>query len=148
MLTTASSGVASSKQKPAANTQYQFVYHGTATHAASTSGVQSVSVGYAVAASVKPGTVTHSKPAKIYGTVSPSKSGDKVTLQQLVHGKWKTLSKTATIKKQKLPDGKTEVGFVFTISAAAKGTYEFRISRSASATNAAGFSRAVKLKRT
>jgi hypothetical protein len=147
-LTTSPTGVAGAKEKPVRTTQYEFAYHGTATHAASASGVQSVSVAYVVAASVKPGSLNHSKPAKVYGTVSPGKTGDPVTLQQLVHGTWKTLKATATLKTQKLPNGKTALGYVFTIAAAPKGTYEFRVSRSASTTNVAGVSGTLKLVRT
>jgi DNA-binding beta-propeller fold protein YncE len=146
-LTTSAGGIASAKVKPSHNTQYEFSYQATASYAGSTSGVQSVSVAYAVTAALKSGKVKHAKPATLYGTVSPATAGDKVRLQQLVKGKWKTVLKPATVKRQKLPNGRTALGFVFTIAKAAKATYVYRVERPASATNTAGRSGAVKLKR-
>jgi hypothetical protein len=60
-----------------------------------------------------------------------------VTVQQLVKGKWTSL-RSASIKRQRLPNGKTTIGYVVVITEARNGMYQFCVSRAASSTNAGG----------
>jgi hypothetical protein len=52
---------------------------------------------------------------------------------------------TATIKKQKLPDGTTADGFVFSLTLHTKGTFVLRVTRAATAANTAGSSKHLTL---
>ena len=81
----------------------------------------------------------------IYGTVKPASSGQKVTLQRQAGTSWNNIG-TATIKNQKLPNGKTTVGFVFTVKQSSKGTFKYRVSKGATATLLAGLSNTLTVK--
>jgi hypothetical protein len=145
-VVTNSSGLATASVKPTVNGQYEWQFAGSSGHASATSAAQAVNVAQVVTATVAPASVKHGTAAKIYGTVSPNENGQVVVLQQLVNGKWKTLTVRATIKKQLLPNHKTAVGFVLTIKEATKGTFTFRVMRAATAHNASGVSTSLKLK--
>jgi hypothetical protein len=62
-----------------------------------------------------------------------------VILQHLVGRTWRN-GPAATIKRQKLPNGVTTIGYVFSIKPAAKGTYRYRVEKAGTTTLAAGFS--------
>jgi hypothetical protein len=83
--------------------------------------------------------VAHNVAFNIYGTVKPASSGQKVTLQRQAGKKWVNAG-SATIKKQKLPNGTTTVGFAFTVKQRSKGTYHYRVSKAATTTLVAGTS--------
>jgi hypothetical protein len=142
---TNSKGVATETIHPTTNARYLWVFGGSSGHAAVSSAGAVVSVAQVVHAALSPSHVKAHKQAKIYGTVSPSETGKSVTLQELVNGKWKTLS-TATIKRQNLPTGKKAVGFVLSVKPSKKGTETLRVSRPATSVNAAGVSQRLKLK--
>ncbi len=144
---TSSKGVARKAVKPTRRTYYQWRFAGSPTLKASTSATETVSVRQVVAAHVTPTSIKHGKSVKVYGTVSPASSGQKVTLQRLMGKAWKTVTSVA-IKRQKLPTGKTATGFVFTAKLAAKGTYSFRVYKRATSTLLAGYSSTVHARAT
>lgn len=137
--TTNASGVASKSVTLTANTQFQWRYAGNASHAAATSPTQTVSVKPVISAHSTKTTVAHNVAFKIYGTVKPASAGQSVTLQRQVGSSWTNVS-TATIKNQKLPNGTTTVGFVFTTKQGSAGTYNYRVSKAATATLVTGTS--------
>jgi Bacterial Ig domain len=144
-----SSGAVTLSEKPTANTVYEWRYAGSSgapIHAAATSADKTVTVAQVVTAAFSPTKIKHGKSGKLFGTVSPTETGQKVTVQMLVKGKWKSTSFKATIKTQKLPSGKKASGYVIVIKEKKKGTYTFRVSRAATSSNAAGVSGSAKLK--
>ena len=82
--------------------------------------------------------------ATIWGTVAPPEAGQTVKLQMKSSGHWVTKG-TATIKKQKLPDGSTAKGFVFSLTLHTKGTFVLRVARAATDANTAGTSKHLTL---
>jgi 5-hydroxyisourate hydrolase-like protein (transthyretin family) len=142
---TSATGAASKSLALTANTQFEWTYASTATHKAATSPVKSVSVAQVVAIHSTKTTIAHGVAFKIWGTVNPPSSGQKVTLQHLVGTAWKNVG-TATQTKQKLPNGQTTVGYVLTVKESAKGTYKFRVEKAATATLAKGDSPIVTVK--
>jgi hypothetical protein len=143
-VTTSSTGAASKAVKPSGRTYYQWRYVGATGYAASTSATQTVSVSQVVAAAASPTKVRPGKTTKIYGWVSPSSSGQKVTLQRLYGKSWETVG-TATVKKQKLPNGQTRVGYVFSQKLTSKATYNYRVYKPATPTLLAGYSSSVRV---
>jgi hypothetical protein len=143
--TTNSSGLASSSQKPTAKAQYRWQFAGDTSFNASNSAAETVSVRQVIHASSSRGTVPHNVTFKIYGTVSPASSGQKVTLQRQAGTKWNSIG-TATIKKQRMPNGKTLVGFLFSVKQASKGTYKYRVTKGATSTLLAGTSNTLTVK--
>jgi hypothetical protein len=142
---TASTGAASLTVKPTKNTQYEWQYAAHGAHAAATSGTWQVTVAQAVAATLAHTSIQHGKTGEVYGTVAPSASGLAVSLQYEHHGNWVTLT-TAKTKKQKLPNNKKVVGYALKHTFASKGTVHLRVTRAATATNAAGVSKTLTLK--
>jgi hypothetical protein len=143
--TTSSTGTASDTVKPTANTTYRWSYAGDATHNAKTSASQTVSVAPVISAHSTKSSVQHGTTFKIYGTVKPSSSGQKINLQRLSGTTWKTIG-TVTIKKQKLPNGTTTVGFVFTVKPSTKGTFKYRVHKAATSTLVAANSSTLTVK--
>jgi hypothetical protein len=151
-VTTNASGVASSLQKPTANTQYEFRYQGVSASGGGTgfgaaaSAVEQVTVTQVVSVTATATKIAHGKTVKFYGTVSPSKVGQFVNLQQKSGTKWKTLTIKAKIVRQKMPNGKTVVGYVLSLTPHTPGTFTYRIAGPRTSTNAQGFSAALTLK--
>lgn len=145
--TTSSKGVASKAVKPTRRTYYQWRYAGSSTLKASTSATQTVSVSQVVSAHLNRSSVMHGKSVKVYGTVSPSSSGKKVTLQRLIGKAWRSLS-SVVIKSQRLPNGKKAIGFVFSTKLTKKGSYSFRVYKPATPTLSAGYSSTLHAKAT
>ena len=73
--------------------------------------------------------------------------GDLQRLQKLVGRSWKWQA-TATIKRQKLPNGRTGTGYIFSVKLATKGTFRYRVTKAATSTLAAGTSPTVTVKAT
>jgi hypothetical protein len=144
---TSTTGVATKAVRPSAKAYYMWQFAGSSTLNATNSGTQTVSVGQVVAAGARPTTVRHGKSIKIYGWVSPSSSGQKIVLQRLFGKAWKNFS-TVTIRKQKLPNGQTRIGYVFGPKLSSKGTYRFRVYKPATSTLLAGYSSTVTVKAT
>jgi hypothetical protein len=67
-----------------------------------------------------------------------------VTLQRLVRSTWKIVA-TATLKKQRLPNGKNAVGYVFAVTPNVAKKYKYRVTKAATATLARGVSATVTL---
>ena len=124
-------------QRP--NARYQWRFAGDSSHAAVTSGTETISVRPVISSHSTNSTVAHNVAFQIYGTVKPASAGQTVHLQRQAGTAWNTIS-TATIKSQKLPNGSTAVGFVFTVKQSSAGTYKNRVSKGATTTLVAGTS--------
>ncbi len=144
-LTTTSAGLAKAVVQPSVNTQYEFSYAATSAHSAVTSGIATVDVAQVVKAALTKTTIAHGAKDSVYGTVLPAASGEKVSLQVKVNGKWKTIGSAKT-KKQKLPSGTKAVGYVISYTPGKAGKEALRVVRAADATNAGGTSKKLTLK--
>ncbi|WP_375474894.1 fibronectin type III domain-containing protein [uncultured Jatrophihabitans sp.] len=145
-VTTSSRGVATASVKPTSTEQFEWVYSGAATHKAVTSAVKTVTVTQVVAAHVTAKHRKHGKRVKFYGTVSPNAKGQRVALQILVKGKWKTVKKVV-VRKQKMPNRHTRTGFVISYKLR-KGTTKFRLYKGARSSLAAGHSKRITVRGT
>ncbi|HTW20159.1 MAG TPA: fibronectin type III domain-containing protein [Mycobacteriales bacterium] len=143
-VTTTSGGIAKAAVKPTVNTEYEFSYSTTSAHAAATSGIATVRVAQAVKAALSKTTTAHGSKVEVYGVVRPAASGERVTLEVEVNGKWKKVGGAKT-KHQKLPNGTQTVGYVITFTSGKVGKVSLRVVRSADATNASGRSKKLKL---
>ena len=144
-VTTSAGGKAGVAVTMRSNLQFEYRYAGEAAHASATSNIVSVTATQVIAVHASASAITHGKSVKIYGTVSPTGTGQKVSVQELVGRTWKTVG-TATIKRQKLPNGKTATGYVVTVKLAKKGTYHLRATKAATSTLGAGVSATVTVK--
>jgi len=144
-LTTTSAGLAKATVQPSVNSQCKFVFAATSAHAAATSGIATVDVAQVVKAALTKTTTTQGGKVSVYGAVLPAATGETVTLQLKVNGKWKTISSVKT-KKQKLPNGAKTVGYIIGYSPITKGTQTLRVIRAADATNRGGASKKLTLK--
>ena len=143
--TTSSTGKASASVKPTGKTTYRWSYAGSATHNSRNSASQTVSVAPVVSAHSTKSSVQHGTAFKIWGTVNPPSSGQKLNLQRLSGTTWKTIA-TVTIEKQKLPNGTTTVGYVFTVKPSTKGTFKYRVHKAATSTLVAANSSTLTVK--
>jgi hypothetical protein len=109
---------------PKQTTYYRWSYAGDATHSSSTSSVVTVSVSRTVTIAKVGGAIKKGKTTKIYGVVAPV-AGGTVSVQKHVGTKWVPVG-TAAIKKQKLPNNKTAIGYVYTYHGSAKGNVTLR----------------------
>jgi hypothetical protein len=135
---TGSTGVAKLSAKPTSRTYYQWRYAGTTVVKAATSGTDTVNLSQVVGITA-PAKVTHGKAFTIWGTVSPGTSGQKVELQRKVGTSYRNVV-GATLKRQKLPNGATKLGYVFKLTLKTKGSYSYRVTRAATSTLSAGTS--------
>lgn len=143
-VATNGAGVASLVVRPTSTTQYQFAFAGDAALAASTSGVQGVTVVQTVALKAAPARVRHGVAAKLWGTVSPSRAGQIVYIKQKVGRTWRTIAKVRIVR-QKLPNGRVGVGFVLKVTPRSAGRYYYQAVGAATAANASGASSIVTL---
>lgn len=97
-----------------------------------------------VTASFKPAKVARGRKATLYGSVTGPTAGT-VTVQVKSGAAWRSAGKAA-IRKQKLPDGRVRVGYVFSVKGKKPGTAVYRVVVSGSASWSAATSRTVKLK--
>jgi hypothetical protein len=144
-VTTSSLGKASKAVAPTARTQYQWRYAGNTAHKPVNSGTQTVSVAQVVSIHSTRTTVVHGTAYKIYGTVSPPSSGQRVYLQRLLGTSWRN-QVSVILKRQKLPNGVTTVGYVFTLRPSARGTYKYRAYKPATSTLVSGYSGALSIR--
>jgi 5-hydroxyisourate hydrolase-like protein (transthyretin family) len=141
--TTNSSGDAALAVKPLHNTQYVWTFAGNSQYAPTTSAVVNVLVAPAVSiTAARPSSSTLS----IWGGVTPSATGQKVGLQLKVGRVWKTWAAAVVITSQRMPNGRTSVGYLFHLSGIHNGTYVTRATRPATSTNAAGGSPTLTIK--
>jgi hypothetical protein len=143
-VTTSSTGKASKSVAPAARTLYQWRFAGNTAHKAATSGTQTIYVAQVVVIHTTKTTVVHNTTFKIYGTVKPSSSGQTVFLQRLIGTTWTNVA-SVTLKSQKLPNGITTVGYVFTLKPTAKATLKYRVYKPATSTLVKGYSSSVTI---
>jgi hypothetical protein len=142
---TASNGYASYTVKPTRNTKYRWVFAATSTYAGVTSATTTVSVTQVVTVHATAKRLAHGPSAavKLYGTVAPAVTGQRVVVQQYKSGRWVTTARAATTKRQRLPNGTTATGYVITVPEKAKGVFRYRIYRAPTSLNAAGYSATV-----
>ena len=143
--TSSTTGIASATVKPNATTTYRWFFAGNTAHKTATSASQTVSVRQTISAHSTKTSVPHNVTWKIYGTVQPASSGQHISLQRLSGTTWHTIS-TATITNQKLPNGSTTVGFVFSVKQGTKGTFKYRAYKAATSTLVAGTSSTLTVK--
>jgi hypothetical protein len=126
LKSTSAGALSATGLKPTKTTTYQLRYTGTPAHKAANSATNVVTVARTatVKASVK--SIKKGKSAKIYGVVAPV-AGGKATIEKKSGKKWVTVGH-ATIKKEKLPNGKKAIGYVVSYKGTAKGKFTFRVS--------------------
>jgi len=144
-VTTSASGKAAVAVTLHSNLQFEYRYAGEASHGAVTSNVLSVTATQVIVIHSSASSIKHGKTVKIYGTVLPTGTGQKVSVQELVGKSWKTVG-TATIKRQKMPNGKTATGYVVTVKLSKAGSYHLRATKAATSTLGAGISASVTVK--
>lgn len=143
--TTSSTGTASLRLKPNRYLQLQWRYAGNAQYRATHSSIHPTTVAQVVTIATTRSSVPHGSPVKIYGYTNPASGGQKVYLQRKAGTNWKTLTST-TLAKQRLPNGSTRIGYVFTRRIATIGQYTFRVLKPNTTTLAAGLSKAIAIK--
>lgn len=147
-LTTTSTGptgVAKLTVTPTRDVQYELSYAGAAGHGAVTSSISTVTVDRVVTAALTKKKVKHHKSVEVYGAIAPASSGVTLSLQREVKGKWKTVAAAKT-RKQRLPNGKTEIGYVVKYRPKSKGKQALRVACPATTANGAGTSTTLTLK--
>jgi 5-hydroxyisourate hydrolase-like protein (transthyretin family) len=142
---TETNGSISLKVTPTRSTAYRWMFTGNDSYAPSTSGAATVNVAQLVTAKLGVSKVKRGKPVKIFGTVSPTAKGQRVTVAVKSGHRWKAVG-TPKLIVQKLPNGKKALGFVFSYKPPKKGTQTLRVTKSATPTNAAGTSSSLTLK--
>lgn len=143
--TTSSTGLASLRLQPRTNVQLQWRYPGGATHAAVTSSTRSVSVAQVVTIATTATKIRHGRSFTIYGYAKPPGAGQRVVLQMKVGTRWKALT-SVVLKRQRLPNGSTRVGYRFARKISRVGSYRFRVSKAATTSLAAGVSRTITVR--
>ncbi len=143
--TTSSTGVASLRWRPKSNVQLQWRYAGGSAHAAATSATRSVSVAQVVKVSTTRTKVRHGRVFKVYGYTNPPGKGQHVTLQMKIGTRWRSLTSTV-LKRQRLPNGATRVGYQFPRRISRVGSYRFRVVKAATASLAKGVSRTIRVR--
>lgn len=138
-----SSGVTSYSLRPKRNATYRYVFAGSSTHLPGIGPAFHVLVAPIVSATGTATRVAKNASLKIFGTVTPSAAGNLVFLQHKVGAKWKTLSVFTKIRRQRLPNGHTALGYVIRVPTSATGKTKYRVLRSGSAKLASGQSKAV-----
>ena len=139
---TGSTGKASFTLKPTARTLYQLRFAGSNALKSATSGTETVTVDQTASINLTPGSVAHGKTFAVWGGVTPSVAGRTVTLQRKVGTAFKTVTSAMT-KKQRLPNGKTGIGYVFHTSQKTKGSYVYRVIVAATKTMGGATSKSV-----
>jgi hypothetical protein len=142
---TNSSGVASLTIKPTRTLTYRWAFLGNTSIAPGVSSTAKIQVAQSVTIALSAHSVTHGKKVKVYGLVAPGAKGQKVTVQRKVGSTWKKIG-TATLKVQKLPNGKKTLGYVLTYKPSAKGKQILRATKAKTVSVSAGTSKTVTLK--
>jgi hypothetical protein len=99
-------------------------------------------VTFAVTLTAKPVRVARGKSFELFGTLAPGKAGESVTLDRKRGGSWIKVG-TARLAKQKLPNGKRTLGYVFLARSSKKGALTFHVVAGPTVANAAGTSNQV-----
>ena len=140
---TNANGVVQFHVAPTETTAYKFTYDGNWQHHLAQSYKTDVLVSSIVKASITKATVKHRHLTKIWGTVKPF--GKSVELQRLVHGTYTTLPVTARVKKQRLPNHKTKVGYILEYYPKKRSHQTLRVIADDSSLNAGGLSNSLTL---
>ena len=135
--TTSGSGVAALAVKPVRNMEYIARYAGGALRFGRQTGAVAVLVRTLVKTTLSVTSLHLGKSVVIKGSVAPKHAGQKVLLQRLVAGKWKTI---ATVKLTSLST------YRFTWKPLKKGTFSLRVSKPADADHVTSFGPTRKLK--
>jgi len=135
--TTSGSGVAVLAVKPVRNMEYIARYAGGALRFGRQTGAAAVLVRTLVKTTLSVTSLHLGKSVVIKGSVAPKHAGQKVLLQRLVAGKWKTI---ATVKLTSLST------YRFTWKPLKKGTFSLRVSKPADADHVTSFGPVRKLK--
>lgn len=143
--TTSSTGSASVTVTPTTSHQFQWRYTGATGHAATSSAIQTATVVQTVAAYLTRRTIQRRHTVKIYGTVQPSGTGQRIYLQRKSGKRWVTVASTV-LKRRTLPSHHATVGFVFTRKQTKKASLYFRVVKTATRSLAAGYSRTLHLR--
>ncbi len=122
----AANGTFSFSTKPTRTTTYQWRYAATAAHKAVNSATDVITVSRTTTITATARTIKKGGFTKFYGVVAPVAGGN-ATLQRKSGARW-LASGHATIKKQKLPNRRTAVGYVISWKGAAKGKFTLRVS--------------------
>jgi 5-hydroxyisourate hydrolase-like protein (transthyretin family) len=128
---TGANGRATTTVSPKTNTQYEWKFAGDATHGASTSAIESITVHQVVTISLSKHHVAAGKKVHITGTVTPNEAGKTVSLQRRSHGEWVAVD-SATLSSKS--------GYRFTVKASHAGDFTYRVKRDATTHNASGTS--------
>jgi hypothetical protein len=136
--TTSSTGGASASVAPKEFTQFQWRFDGDGRHKAAAAS-QSISVAQVVSIKSTTALASLGSTFKLFGTVAPNGNGSNVVLRKLSGTTWTKVA-TATLKSQKLPDGRTVVGYVFKVTASPGGSQTYRVDKAATATLTKGVS--------
>lgn len=81
----------------------------------------------------------------IYGTVTPSTSGQRVVLQRWTGKTWRAV-KSVTVRRQILPNRSRKIGYVASIRLNRTGTQRFRVVSPASTASSVGYSRTIRIR--
>jgi subtilisin family serine protease len=136
--TTGSGGAASVSISPTGTTTYYWRYAGTAaTHQSAASPTVTVTVAQVVHAASTRASVRSGVMFQLYGTVDPAARNQPIRIQQLVNGSWARIH-TVTTRRQRLPNGRTAVGYIADVTMTRSGRVQLRASWPASVAYRAG----------
>ena len=131
--TTNAYGYYSATVRATANAQYQVRYAGNVSHKAVNSYVRTIVAVPTIVAARTAATVHRGAYDRFYGYVNPASSGNVVYLQRFYGGRWHTVSGKIAIKYQRLPSGRSRVGFQIAVRFTVLGVYTYRIYKPATA---------------
>jgi hypothetical protein len=137
-------GVAHFDLAPTESTAYKFYYAGNWLHHLAQSFQAEILVSQIVKASITKSPVERRHLTKVWGTVKPG--GKTVELQRLIHGTFTTLPITTRVKEQRLPNGKTRVGYILEYFPKKKGRQTLRVIADDDSLNSGGWSKPFVLK--
>jgi hypothetical protein len=129
--TSDAAGATSFTRAPTATTAYRASFPGSATHGTADSSRVTVRVRTRVAARKSASTIRYGQTITVTGTVSPNHAGQRVLLQRLVSGAWKTAA-TATLTRGS--------GYTVRAKPPTKGRLLYRVYKSADTDHVAGAS--------
>lgn len=144
-LTTSTTGIATSTQVPKAYTQFQWRYAGNAAHAAVSSGIQVVSVLQLVSVRATATSVVRGTTVKFYGAATPLVTNQIVYLQRQSGTTWVTAGSAKQIR-QRMPNGATATGYLFSLKFSSAGTFAYRVYKPAVTGLSAGYSATVSMR--
>jgi hypothetical protein len=122
-----------------------WTYPGDAAHAAVSSGTQAVSVVQLVSVRATASSVPRGTIVKFYGAATPVVTNQVVYLQRLVGSTWTTAATGKQIR-QRMPNGTTSTGYLFSLKFATAGSFTYRAYKPAVTGLAAGSSASVALR--